>query len=185
MVFIRYTACGLHDDFQRVFARKFAGVRRQAKSKLDFIKRDAMRDQQMHRQFAAENQVGGLLLNIDRSAVGAEQRPLAHADAGAGKLDAFFVRSLREEHDFRAGTRSSDRFFDQAFDVGGDKDHVGAAAFGEFFKLCRRRSVARGSMANVAPQCFESSSRRGMVSVARIVQPRSFSSMVNSRPIGP
>ena len=46
-------------------------------------------------------------------------------------------------------------------------------------------SSLRGSSANAAPHCLDNSSRDGIVSVATMVHPRSFSSMVNIRPIGP
>ena len=51
-----------HDNLQRVLTRKLAWMRRETKRKLNLIKRNAMRNQQMDRQFAAKNQVGGFFL---------------------------------------------------------------------------------------------------------------------------
>src|SRR5579863_9136574 len=84
-------------NLQRILTGKLTRMRSQAKCKLDLIKRDAMGNQQTQRQLAPEDQRGGFLLNIDRSAVGTEQGSFADADAGAGKLDSFLIGRLREK----------------------------------------------------------------------------------------
>src|SRR5580692_8929910 len=48
-----------HNNFQRVLARKLAGVRGQSKGKLNLIKRYAMGNEQADRKVTAEDQAGG------------------------------------------------------------------------------------------------------------------------------
>src|SRR5258708_872248 len=90
-----------------------------------------MGDQGFHRQRAAENQLGGLLLQLYRRAVAAEYRALSHANGSAGKFDALLIRSLSEQQDPRSGPRAGDGMFHQAGRRGGYDHQIRAAAFGQ------------------------------------------------------
>ena len=54
-------SCGRTMIFSGFSSRELAGMRRQTKRKFDLIKRNPMRNQEMHRQPAAENEVRRIL----------------------------------------------------------------------------------------------------------------------------
>jgi len=96
-----------------------------------------------HWYSAAEYQLGGLFLQIYRGAITAEYRSLAHTYRCAGKLDTFFIGSLREKQYSRAGPRAGDGMFHQIRRRGGYNHQIGAAAFSQAADPRRNVGLAR------------------------------------------
>src|SRR2546427_11006546 len=96
-----------------------------------------------HRDLAAEYQPGGLLLQVDRSAVAAENRTLSHANRRARELDTLFIGSLGEQQYTRSRPRAGDGVLDQTGGRSGDDHDVGAAAFGQVADLRDHVFLAR------------------------------------------
>ena len=66
----------------------------------------------------------------------------------------------------------------------GDNHRIGSTAARHLHDTCKQAG-SRGSNAAAAPSRIASSRRKGIVSVASIVAPERFTSMVNIRPMGP
>src|ERR1019366_1765449 len=78
----------------------------QINPRADFRQRQAMRDQFLQRQLAAENQICGLLLQVHRSTITPEQGTFEYTNVGAGNLHALRGGSLGEQQDARARPRT-------------------------------------------------------------------------------
>ena len=85
----------------------------------DPVQRQPVANEVLDRERAAENQPGGLLLKIDRGAIGAKYRAFLLADVGAGKLHPFLVGSLGEQKNAAARPRAVHGLIGQSGSGGG------------------------------------------------------------------
>jgi hypothetical protein len=150
----------------------------------DFIQRNSMRNQEIHRHLPAEHQLRGLPLQVHRGAVRSAQCALTHADICSRNFHPLLMRRLREQKYATPWTGNSHRLFDNTAGRSSDNDKIRTAIAGCARIRCSKL-LSRGSNASSAPTRTASCLRSGERVSSEDSPPVRFTSIVNINPIGP